>query len=85
VGTFSKCVCILGLTSPDSYLNLDRSSDKRHKKKRRKGKKGNFTDQHFWNKCRDLNTLETARVLLHVLIVEINDNTHKKGPVEVNN
>ncbi|PNF29931.1 AP-3 complex subunit delta-1 [Cryptotermes secundus] len=30
-----------GLTSPDSYLNLDRSSDKRHKKKkRRKGKKG---------------------------------------------
>lgn len=79
------CVYILGLTSPDSYLNLDQSSDKRHKKKkRRKGKKGNFTGQHFWNKCRDLNKLETARVFLHVLIVEINDNIHKIGPVEVN-
>lgn len=80
----NTCVYILGLTSPDSYLNLDRSSDKRHKKKkRRKGKKGNFTDQHFWNKCGGLNKLETDRIFLHVLILEINDNTHIKWPVEV--
>jgi hypothetical protein len=75
---------IVGLASPDSYLNLDRSSEKRHKKKkRRKGKKGNLTDLHIWNRCRYLNKLETTVAFLHVLNVEINYILHKKEPVEV--
>jgi hypothetical protein len=61
---------------------LDRPSEKRQKKKRRKGKKGNLTDLHVWSRCRDLNKLETTIVSFVFLMWKLI--SYKKGPVEVN-
>jgi hypothetical protein len=67
-----------GLASSDTYLNLDRSTGKRHKKKKkRKGKKGNLKNLHFVNRCRGFK-VEIFSMLLCTVIVMIglNDTMH---------